>query len=100
VCLVAAVANNRPRRDQVIRKWPRLDPPHARSLAVGNDLSVVDNDSLALIDGLYGISTVGNDLFIQQNNCLSPADAGGFGAGVAVSGTTTIENNGASYPCD
>jgi hypothetical protein len=68
--------------------------------AVGGDLDLSNNAALNSLDGFSGLQTVGARLTISTNPCLSQAEAEEFATTIAVSGDTSVENNGAWYPCD
>jgi hypothetical protein len=67
---------------------------------VGSTLHIWDNDSLAGLSGLSGLTSVGDNLIIASHVCLSQAEAEAFAAGVSVAGGVDVYNNGADYPCD
>jgi len=54
---------------------------------------------LATFAGLSNLASVGDDLGIWDNACLSQGEAEAFAIWIAVGGYVTVEDNGANYPC-
>lgn len=67
---------------------------------VADDVYIEDNASLTSLEGLSALVSVGQDLDIVDNACLSQAEAEAFAAGLTVGDSVRVENNGANYPCD
>jgi len=76
----------------------QLDAPLCTS--VGGSLSIYDNAYLASTAGLSSMATVGEDVTITGNSCMSQADAEAFAADLDVAGEVTVEDNGDLHPCD
>ena len=66
---------------------------------VEDSLSVCYMETLADLDGWASVAIVGNNLGIQENLCLSQAEADAFAASIHLGGNAVIEDNGANYPC-
>ena len=66
--------------------------------SVGAGLTIRENDALTSLEGLSSLTSVSVALWIQDNACLSQAEAEAFAAGVGES-TEFVYGNGANYPC-
>jgi hypothetical protein len=61
---------------------------------VGGDLKIWGNDSLSDISGLSRLTTVLGDVEIEGNDVLCRSEIDAFVAGLIVSGSVSIEDNG------
>ena len=65
--------------------------------SVGDNLEIAHNNALTSID-MPTLTTVGDDLEIISNACLSQAEAEAFTSGLSVDGFVVA--NGTNHPCD
>jgi hypothetical protein len=68
--------------------------------AVGEDLVVAFNRSLASLDGFAALGSVGRSLFIDSNRVLPTCEAEAFAARLAVGDQTMIMNNDDTAVCN
>ena len=66
---------------------------------VGSGLNISSNASLASLDGLSSLVSVGDVLNIYNNDCLNQDEAEAFAAGLTVGSYEQVTLNGADYPC-
>ena len=69
-----------------------------RCASIEGDLRIVGQDWLTSID-LPCLTTVGGNLIILSNGCLSYVEAEAFAASIHVNGDVAVWGNGANYPC-
>ena len=67
---------------------------------MGGTLTIGGNASLTSLDGRPSLTTVTWLLLIQDNACLSQAEAEAFAAFINVDGAVTVSGNGADFPCN
>lgn len=67
---------------------------------MGGSLWILSNPSLTSLEGRASLDSVGEDLSIRYNACLSQDEAEAFAASIDVGGTLYLSDNGANYPCD
>jgi len=68
--------------------------------SLGDCLEIHDNATLASLDGLSGLTTVASDLSIHHNDCLDQTEAEAFAAGLTVGGSVVVVDNGSAHPCN
>ena len=59
-----------------------------------------NNPVVTSLASLANLTTVNGELYILGHACLDPTEIDAFVAGLSVSGPVTLEDNGASYPCN
>jgi len=75
-----------------------VDMPSLSS--VGDRLLIENNEQLTSLGGFSNLSSVGGDLYIAYNNCVSQDEADAFAASLNVGGSISVSHNGADYPCN
>ena len=76
-----------------IDSLPNLDGLTALT-TIGGDLTIWGNDTLSDISGLSSLTTVGGDVEIEGNDVLCRSEVDAFVAGLTISGTISIGDNG------